>query len=127
MTDYGQPPLFDVPLETSAHWGDPDPRAYARRTDPDTSHQAAASLGSEKIRRSQAEVLELLREVGPVTDAALVHLYEARISVGGSLPQSPSGIRTRRRELVELGKVRDTGARVRLPSGRLAAVWEVIR
>lgn len=100
------------------------PRAHARRTDPVESHQAAASVD---VKPNQAAVLRVLREVGPVTDAALVTLYQSRQAVDPtSLPvQSPSGIRTRRKELVEAERVRDSGARVRLDSGRWAAVWEV--
>lgn len=115
-----QPSLFD-----------PEPVAHARSTDPDTSHQAAASLGSDRIRRSQAEVLDVLHRHGPCTDTALVTFYDADFAVGVRVgpdllaPQSPSGIRTRRRELTEIGRVRDTGAKVRLDSGRWAIVWEV--
>jgi hypothetical protein len=120
-----QPSLFDLPEDP--------PQAHARRTDPDTSHQAAASLGGDTIRRSQAEVLAVLKLVGPSTDTALVTAYEAHQAVAGVYidglplhPQSESGIRTRRRELVELGKVRDSGGRVRLVSGRMSAVWEAV-
>jgi hypothetical protein len=120
VSEYEQESLFD-----------PYPAAHARTTDPDTSHEAAASLSSEVIRRSQAEVLAMLTWQGPSTDAALVTAYGAHVAAGSNilglrlLPQSPSGIRTRRRELVEAGRVRDSGARVRMVSGRNAIVWEV--
>jgi hypothetical protein len=78
MSEYEQESLFD-----------PYPAAHARTTDPDTSHEAAASLSSEVIRRSQAEVLDVLRRHGPCTDAALVTLYDADVAVGvrcGAVP-----------------------------------------
>lgn len=120
MSLFDQPSLFDEL-----------PRA--RSTDPDTSHQAAASLGSDRVRRSQAEVLDVLDRHGPCTDTALVSFYDADFATGVRCgpdllaPQSPSGIRTRRRELTEMGRVRDTGQRVRLDSGRMATVWAVAR
>lgn len=112
---------------------DPEPVARARTGDPETSHAAAASLGGDVLRRSQAEVLVVLGQHGPCTDLALVEFYEAVVAVGQQLngtpiaPQSPSGVRTRRRELQTLGRVRDSGSRVKLPSGRLAVVWEVVQ
>lgn len=89
--------------------------AHARRTDPDTSHAAAASV---KVRQSQERILALLRRTGPVTDSELIDAatYEPWL-------MSPSGIRSRRAELVDAGLVEDSGQRVRLPSGRLSIVW----
>ena len=92
------------------------PRAVARRHDPSTSWAAAASLGPTTIRRSQLVVWRLLQDDGPMTDEQLVARLLGRMS--------PSGARTRRAELVDLGLVRDTGQRVKLHSGRLAIVWE---
>lgn len=94
-----------------------DERAHARNSDPATSHAAADSLSSDKIRRSQLAVLGFLKAFGPMTDTALVERY-AR-----SPRQSPSGLRTRRRELTTKGLVYDTGKRVVLDSGRKAIVW----
>ena len=93
--------------------------AFARATDPETSHAAARSLDRHAIRDSQQEVLDTLRERGPLTDRALVAiLFDAN---GKS--QSPSGIRTRRSELWDLGLVADTGQRHTAPSGRREIVW----
>lgn len=92
--------------------------AHARKTDPTTSHQAAASV--KDVTSTQAFILKALRK--PLTDVALVHAYRGYKTA----PQaSESGIRSRRAELVALGKVVDTGARVKLPSGRHAIVWQV--
>ena len=94
-----------------------EPHARARRTDPGTSHAAARSISSERIRQSQAYVLGLLVQHGPMTDTALL---EAANNV------SPSGVRTRRSELVTQGLVEDTGKRVRLETGRHAIVWGAV-
>ena len=94
-----------------------DPHAVARSTDPDTSWAAAHSQTPDKIRQSQTKVLRMLRRWGPMTDTTLVHLMSG---------MSPSGIRTRRRELVDMGLVHDTDARVTLASGRKAIVWAAV-
>jgi hypothetical protein len=64
---------------------------------------------------------------GGLTDSALVTVYEARMVTDPErFPrQSPSGLRTRRKELTGKGRLRDSGARVRLDSGRLAIEWVV--
>jgi hypothetical protein len=103
--------------------------ARARRTDPKTSQRAAASV--QRVRDNQQAVLKILEIYGPLTDEQLVGLY-GRASQNNEhrFPkQSPSGLRTRRHELVELGKVRDSSKREKLASGRWAmqitrADWE---
>lgn len=93
--------------------------AFARKTDPETSHEAADSFWGQAIRSSQQEVLDTLRRLGPLTDRALVAiLYSAD---GPS--QSPSGIRTRRSELWDMGLVYDSGLRNTAPSGRREIIW----
>lgn len=99
------------------HKGHCGPMAIARRTDPLTSHLAAASITSERIRKSQAEVLQLLA-LGPSCDEGI-----AERALTYNVRQSPSGLRTRRNELVDLGQVIDSGERVRLRSGRMSIVW----
>ena len=74
------------------------PRAVARRTDPDTSREAADSLGD--LTDLQVRVLNLLDTIGAATDEALVDAYEARFG-----QVSPSTVRTRRRELEDIGAV----------------------
>ena len=83
-----------------------DAKANARRSDPDTSHAAARSLSSDKLRESQ--------------EAVLSNVYKGP-------PQSPSGLRTRRRELVDRGLMEDTGIRKKLPTGRRGIVWRTTR
>lgn len=94
--------------------------AHARTTDPQTSHEAAASVHNENTIRYW--VLKLLDR--PRTDAELVEVY-------GMMKYAPraseSGIRSRRAELVADGLVEPTGARVKLASGRFANVWQVAK
>jgi len=94
-------------------------QAHARRTDPETSHEAAASV-SKKIRESQATVLHVLETYGPMTDGELV----VAISSYSPEPMSVSGARTRRSELVKLGKVRFTGEFGRTRAGRRTRIWD---
>ena len=77
-------------------------RAVARRTDPDTSREAADSLGD--LTDLQIRVLNLLDDIGAATDEALVDAYTARFG-----QVSPSTVRTRRRELQDAGAVEVAG------------------
>ena len=97
--------------------------ARARTSDPATSHAAAASVNG-KLRETQNAVLRLLRLDGDLSDDQLLAAYDnRRRHDSGFPPQSPSGLRTRRRELVALGLVRDSGRRTTTYSGRAAIVW----
>lgn len=90
----------------------------ARRTDPATSHDAATTVAH--LRHTQQVILTLLRLEGPMTDEELLLLWNDRIADR----ISPSGLRTRRSELVDMELVRDSGQRRPLESGRMAIVWE---
>lgn len=71
----------------------------ARSTDPDTSHEAARRV-TLNIRATQQEVLSLFTRFGEMTDPELV---ETAKNLGSK--QSESGLRTRRSELVDLGRL----------------------
>jgi hypothetical protein len=88
----------------------------ARHTDPATSHAAAESV--QNVTQTQEYILKALTR--PRTDLELVEAYR---NLKEAPRASESGIRSRRSELVARGLVIDTGDRVKLPSGRLAAVW----
>lgn len=90
--------------------------AKARKTDPETSHEAAESV--DRITETQEYVLRALRR--PRADVELVEAYR---KFKRAPRASESGIRSRRAELVDRGLVIDTGRRVRLESGRFAIVW----
>jgi predicted HTH transcriptional regulator len=94
---------------------EPGQKAVTRRSDPETSREAAASISSERLRESQQHVLAILKTLGPLTDEWLCNYLATSMS--------PSGARTRRAELVARGLVYDTGKRETLASGRKAVVW----
>ena len=104
----------------------------ARRTDPQTSHDAAASV--ENLSQKQEAVLKVIRtfpiglvDVGLVNAYTMLQKMPAGANGVGYLPeQSESGLRSRRSELVDRGLVRDSGKRMKLPSGRKAIVWEAV-
>lgn len=112
----------DVP-ELSLFDSDP-PTAHARGTDPQTSHDAARSIKADHIRASQQAILDILRDHGEMNDLELVRRYQ-QLADPGRPHQSESGIRTRRSELVDAGRVVDTGRRVAMPSGRQSILWAV--
>jgi hypothetical protein len=91
---------------------------HARKTDPHTSHEAAASV--ENITETQKFILKAL--VRPRTDGQLIEAYRKFKFA----PQaSESGIRSRRAELARDGLVEVVGE-VRLPSGRRSRVWKAV-
>jgi RecJ-like exonuclease len=102
-------------LHCSGTGFDPGQKAVARRSDPETSREAAASITAERLRNSQQIILNTLRRYGPMTDE---DIYRRTATT-----MSPSGARTRRAELVARGLVYDTGKRETLASGRKAVVW----
>jgi len=89
--------------------------ARARNTDPQTSHDAAASVAGQT--ETQRHLLELLA-AEPATDMDLMERWQPEWG-----PATPSGLRTRRSELTEAELVIDTGERRPSPSGRLCVVW----
>ena len=96
------------------------PKAVARRNDPATSWEAAKSITELKLRASQHLILELLRTHGPMTDELIrEHVQPWKMS--------DSGCRTRRKELVDLGLVEDSGARKLTRSGRKTIVWRAVQ
>ena len=94
-------------------------KPVARTGDPDTSHAAAKSV--RNLTNKQEAVLTLFQGYGPMTDETMRVKY---LASGHRGPQSESGLRTRRSELVRKGLVKDSGERVKLASGRMAIVWE---
>jgi hypothetical protein len=101
----------------------PASRAVARRTDPETSHEAAAAISASRtLTLRQNAVLAIFQQHLALTDSELLERYEweraaqrderTQDRVGVLLmPQSPSGLRTRRHELVVAGKLRQVGKR----------------
>jgi hypothetical protein len=90
----------------------------ARLTDPETSRQAVESLSG--VQRVRVAIVDTLAAFGvPMTDEEIYENLTYFVEV------SPSGARTRRKELVQQGKVKDSGTRGRTKSGRQAVRWEL--
>lgn len=87
----------------------------------ETSREAAKTT-IEDLRESQAEVLLLLLDRGPATDPEILDQAGR-----AGFQQSPSGLRTRRSELVERGLVEDTGERRETRFGNEATVWALTK
>ena len=95
--------------------------ATARCSDPVTSHEAAGSISEEHTTKVQENILGLLRSRGALDFESLIEAYWGEYPGGHPSEQS---IRTRTRELVRKGLVRDSGRKVRTWRGRAAIVWE---
>lgn len=122
-----QPSLFDGDLPNpQALAKDLPTEAHARRTDPGTSHAAARSIDETTLRLSQLAVLATVRIIERGHFAELYADYCRRAETHGLPRQSESGFRTRVSELVDVGYIRDSGVRVKLPTGRNATVWEAV-
>lgn len=116
--------LFDLEPEPRLNPEDPQTfRAVARRTDPETSHQAAASV--RDISKTHERILEVLDRYGPATDEEIYSYYFNLAQLFEWPPASPSGLRSRRAELVTLGKVYDTGNKGHTSAGRPTTIWEL--
>ena len=88
----------------------------ARRTDPETSHLAAASMVG-KIEAQQERILSRLQVFGPMTADQVDELIGWRETTAGRrLP-----------ELAEMGSVRRLETTGITRSGRQARLWEMIR
>lgn len=100
--------------------------AHARSTDPWTSHAAARSV--RDLSGYQQLVLECLRKLGPSTDEQLVNYILSFHH--GDLPRgaTPSGIRTRRRELADMEPplVTFTGRVGKTKANRPTKIWAVV-
>lgn len=79
---------------------------------------------TDKLRASQARVLAMFKLYGDLHDQALVTYLNDMEKAAGLPPMSPSGARTRRSELVKLGKLRETGQVV--ANGRHVTVWGLV-
>jgi predicted ArsR family transcriptional regulator len=86
------------------------PEGKARRSDPQTSHQAARSVQTSDL---EGWVLAALRSQGPQTTEQL----SERLNI------SLQSITPRMRPLVTKGLVRDSGARLKGENGRSRIVW----
>lgn len=105
-------PVKDIKVKT---------QNIVRRNDPETSFNAAVSQTSEKRQRMYSLIHSYLNQ-GSLTDEELVGVLNS-----GRNPEfSPSGIRSRRAELVKAGWVRDSGLQATSRAGHPTTVWEIV-
>ncbi|MGI8520276.1 MAG: hypothetical protein ACR2MC_06690 [Actinomycetota bacterium] len=105
-----QPGLFDY--------------AKSRWDNPETSKEAAESIGLERVSEMQQKILEVFKFNGrEMSDETLVELYE------GYWPNSATdqSIRSRRGELVRKGRLFDTGKRGVTRFNRRCVIWRLAR
>ena len=71
-----------------------DSPPLARKTDPETSHEAARNVKGETVARVRAAIISALASIQPATDEEIVdHCRNLDPTM------TPSGVRTRRCEL----------------------------
>jgi hypothetical protein len=99
--------------------------ARFRKTDPQTSVEAAASV--KDLPTTQERVLKIFQVRGPMNDEALADIWEYLVRHGKYPLISDSGLRSRRAELVARGLLEDSGRRVKMRSGRNSIVWQVVK
>lgn len=88
----------------------------ARRTDPDTSHQAAAAAKRKAPTHRELALRALVANRWGLTDFELAHVT--------GVPQTSIGVR--RKELVRAGLVEATKERRPSPSGSPSIVWRAV-
>jgi hypothetical protein len=98
--------------------------AHARTGDPETSHEAAASVHPFTMRRLHAVQLNMLGIVTDTHQGMWIRYQMLQPSLDWP-KTSESGFRTRVSELVAAGLAADSGHRQKLPSGRRAVLWSI--
>lgn len=100
-------------------------QAHARNSDPETSHQAAKSVSLTNPGRTREAIMAILKQEGPLTDEWIWSRYSLWYARGRTVPKaSPSGLRSRRSELVRMGFVEACGTG-KTASGRACQIWSV--
>ena len=96
--------------------------AYARNSDPITSHLAAQSIMD--VTTLQIRIMQCFESTtGGLTDEQLVNVYKAMW--GNSFPATESSIRSRRSELHHKGAIVDTAKTRQTRNGHKAIIWEI--
>lgn len=99
------------------------PKPRARNTDPTTSKAAADSVAVTDATATQLAILAILDTYGASTDEQIAEAYDVLTSRRQAPRVSPSGLRTRRAELVTAGLVVDSGVKGTTRAGRSCIVW----
>lgn len=92
---------------------------YARKTDPATSHEAAASTPEYILSRIETYVLAIFLKGVDLTDEELITIMQ-----NNGYPGTPSGIRTARKELAKIGKIVVAGYG-KSKYGRTMQIWGI--
>lgn len=100
----------------------PETSTKVRRHDPGTSWEAATKQTPEKSQRLYKAIHRILSATGAKTDDELIGFMEAQ-----HFSHTPSGVRSRRRELTDAGWVRDSGTKRLSNAGGPSIVWEAVR
>lgn len=93
----------------------------SRISDPVTSFEAAASV--RNITETHQNIVTILEDLRQATDEEIANYYAQAVGVYGWKKVSPSGLRSRRAELVDAGILKDSGVKGRTASGRLTIKW----
>jgi hypothetical protein len=102
-----------------------DGQPHARSTDRATSQAAARSTQGRQTLNQDA-VVRVFRSLRSATDEQFIDEYRRRQGELALPRQQDSGLRTRRRELADVGVLRDSGRTTQMRSGRWATVWELV-
>jgi len=105
-------------MKTAYDLPDDDDRAFARDSDPDTSHEAAELMSREKICRLQFIIVKYLRQLGNMGTSEEVE------NLSGISLQS---LTPRFRPMVKKNILIDSGKRKTGKSGRRRILWELVR
>ncbi len=92
-----------------------------RRRDPQTSFEAATAQTAEKSQRLYTAIYRVLSRRS-LTDDELI----AALERSAPFSVTPSGVRSRRKELVQAGWVHDTGLQRPSTAGKPSTVWEAV-
>lgn len=95
--------------------------AHARKSDPKTSHAAAARVRG--LTTTQYFIMEIFEMNEGLTDDELIAAYNHSYRLVH--PASDASIRSRRAELVYALQLRDTGVRRPSKYGEPATVWDI--
>ena len=94
--------------------------ARARTTDPHTSHEAAKRVSSSNLKE---RILILFERHQSMTDEQLIIHYNRAVHHEGWSVATESGIRSRRKELVDEGKILDSMTTSLTASNRSTIIW----
>lgn len=92
----------------------------ARNSDPETSHEAAASV--KNVSDIQQKILDIFKSTNGLLHDEEIYATLKRQNV----KVSTSGARTRRSELVKMNRLKDSGMRFKLATGRRAILWQLV-